>query len=184
MKNTGKIFEEDFSKSVPSYCMLHRLKDTAQSYNNSERTKFTWNNPCDYFLYDTTSHLLFAIECKTTKDKAMSVQLEEKDSNKKMVKYHQIESLNKLSEYDGIIAGLLLNFRHFEGEENYIENTYFQSIGDFKKMMNKIGKKSFNELDLLVDGNVISVSGHKKRTRWAWDIDSLLKNLTNKYIHK
>ena len=36
-KNSGKVFEDDFRKSVPDYCFLHRLKDTAQSYNKSKK---------------------------------------------------------------------------------------------------------------------------------------------------
>ena len=39
MKNAGKQFEDNFKKSIPKYCMIHRLKDTAQSYNNSKETK-------------------------------------------------------------------------------------------------------------------------------------------------
>ncbi len=50
-KNPGKRFEQDFYNSIDrGRCFIHRLKDTAQSYNNSGGTKFTWNNPCDFFL--------------------------------------------------------------------------------------------------------------------------------------
>lgn len=174
MKNSGKRFEEDFSKSVPSYCFIHRLKDSAQSYNNSRNTRFTWDNPCDFFLYDSISHLLYPIECKTTKYKSMSVQLCKDDESSKMIKFHQINSLNKMSEYDGIVAGFFFNFRHFEGEENYLETTYFQKIEDFQNMMKNINKKSFNELDLLTN-NATKISGSKKRTRYSWNIDEFLK---------
>lgn len=178
MKNSGKLFESDFQKSAPSYCFVHRLKDSAQSYKKSKTTSFTWDNPCDFFLYDSKSHLLYPVECKTTKYKSMSVQLNKDDSKSSMVKHHQIESLREMSKYDGIVAGFFFNFRHFDGEENAFETTYFQGIEDFDSMMENIDKKSFNELDLLTN-NAIKVSGAKKRTRYLWDIDGFLKSMRN-----
>lgn len=178
VKNKGKVFESDFKSSVPSYCLVHRLKDTAQSYNKSEETSFTWDNPCDFFLYDGESHLFYAIECKSTKYKSMSFQIDKKDKSNKMIKKHQIDSLTDFSEYNGVIAGLFLNFRD---EENNCERCYFQNIKDFNNMIKKINKKSFNELDLLVDGNAIRIDGKKKRVYYSWDIDSFLKSMSKEY---
>lgn len=177
MENVGKRFEEDFSKSIPSDYYVHRLRDSAQSYNKNKKTKFCWRNECDFFIYRYP--LLFAIECKTTKSKSMSVQLTDDKDENKIIKYHQIESLKKISKHDGMIPGFFLNFRHFEGEENYFETTYFQHINDFLYMMNKINKKSFNEIDLLTIGKAIKINGHKKRTRWSWDIEEFLKSQYN-----
>ena len=178
-KNSGKQFEKDIASSVPSGVFLHRLNDTAQAYNNSKSTSFTWNNKCDFYMY--TKPLFLAIECKSTKYKSMSVQLDNDGNDSSMIKYHQIVSLREMSEYDGIVSGFLFNFRHFEGEENAFETTYFQRIEDFLDMMLKIDKKSFNELDLLTFGNVIKVRGQLKRVRYRWDIESLLKDITKKY---
>lgn len=170
--NAGKKFEDIFKKSIPSYCMIHRLKDTAQSYNNSKATRFTWNNPCDFFCFDSQSHLLYALELKSTKFKNMSFQKDKDDNQSKMIKYHQIESLRKLSKYDGIIAGFILNFRD---EEKGIERTYFQNIKDFEAMCKKINKVSFNEIDLIMNGNAIKITGIKKRINYQWNIDEFLK---------
>ena len=66
--NEGKIFEEDFASSINKETIfLHRLKDTAQSYNQSKDTKYTWNNPCDYFLFN--GEIFFCFELKSTKSK-------------------------------------------------------------------------------------------------------------------
>lgn len=173
MKNMGKIFEQDFKNSVPDYCYLHRLKDTAQSYNNNRRTKFTWQNPCDFFLFSSKSHLFFAIECKSTKYKSMAVQFSN-DEPEKMIKFHQLKSLKELSQYDGIHAGFLLNFRD---EEKKIQRTYYIGIENFVKMMKVINKKSFNEMDLLLNG-AIKVDGKLKRTRYIWNINILLDELS------
>lgn len=172
MKNAGKQFEDNFKKSIPKYCMIHRLKDTAQSYNNSKETKFTWNNPCDFFCFDSKSHILYAFELKTTKYKSMSYETENDKKSTKMIKYHQIKSLKKLSQYDGITAGFILNFRD---EKSGVERTYFQNITDFSSMCQKINKVSFNEIDLIMNGNAIKISGIKKRVNYQWNLDEFLK---------
>lgn len=178
-KNVGKQFEKDFFSSVPSYCLLHRLKDSAQSYNNSANTRFTWDNPCDFFLYDSISHLFYPIECKSTKYKSISFQIDQNDKSSKMIKFHQIESLTDMSKYNGVIAGLILNFRD---EKNNTERTYFQSIIDFNRMKKEINKTSFNELDLILY-NAIKINGEKKRVHYKWDIDEFLKNI-NKNVNE
>lgn len=172
--NSGKRFEDDFSKSVPQYCFIHRLRDSAQSYNNSKHTSFSWDNECDFFIWDSNKHLFYAIECKSTKFKSMSFQVDENDKSSKMIKYHQLQSLNDMSKYNGIIAGLLLNFR---GENDDNQRTYFINIKDFNKMVSQINKVSFNEIDLIMHGNAIKISGTKKRTRYSWDVNTFLKNM-------
>lgn len=176
MTNSGKRFEEDFAKSVPQYCFLHRLKDTAQSYNNSKTTRFTWDNPCDFFMFDSRTHLLFAIECKSTKFKSMNFQIDKNDKSTKMIKYHQLKSLVDMSKYNGIVAGLLINFR---GENDDNQRLYFVRIDNFYRMINQINKASFNEIDLIMYGSAVKIQGVKKRTRYTWDIDAFLKSQFN-----
>lgn len=169
-KNSGKRFEEDFFNSVDKdKYFIYRLKDSAQSYNNSKETKFTWNNPCDFFIYNCKSHILYAIECKSTKFKSMNFQLDEKDINSKMIKYHQIKSLTDFSMYDGIIPCFLLNFRD---EEHNMERTYFIHIKNYNNMIKTIKKKSFNEIDLILYG-AVKIEGKKKRIRYYWNMDKL-----------
>lgn len=168
--NSGKQFEKDFAQSIPSYCYVHRLRDSAQSYNQSKQTSFAWDNECDFFIWDSNSHLFYAIECKSTKYKSMSVQLNKENKSSKMIKLHQIKSLTKISEYDGAIAGFCLNFRD---EKNDTERLYFINIVDFNKMMGNIGKASFNEIDILLY-NGIKILGNKKRIHFNWNIGDFL----------
>jgi len=171
LKNVGKIFEEDFKKSFDeTKYMVHRLKDTAQSYNKSKDTSFTWDNPCDFFIYSSNSKTLYAIENKSTKYKSMTFDREYVKDSTKMIKYHQIDSLTTLSEYNGIIAGLVLNFRD---EDDNTQRTYFQDIRDFRKMINDIDKKSFNEIDLILH-NGKKIEGQKKRVRYRWSFDNVM----------
>ena len=170
--SSGKQFEKDFSSSIPSYCYIHRLRDSAQSYNNSENTKFAWDNECDFFIWDSNAHIFYAIECKSTKYKSMSVQLNKEDKSSKMIKLHQIESLTKISEYNGAISGFCLNFRD---EKNSTERLYFMNIIDFNRMIRNIGKASFNEIDIVLN-NGVKIFGNKKRVHFNWDIDTFLKS--------
>lgn len=172
-KNVGKIFETDFASSVPSYYFCHRLKDTAQSYNNSEDTKFSWENPFDYFLFD--GDILYCLELKSTSQKYVNFQTDKNDKSQKMIKWHQIESLTKASEYRNIIAGFILNFRLDNGEQI----TYFLNIKDFNKMKQNINKKSFNIMDVVLYG-AMKIDGTKKRVHWNWNIDSFLKEYKDK----
>lgn len=174
-KNSGKIFEEDFKKSIPDYCLLIRLPDPPQSFTQRSDTRFSKKNPCDFIMYDSKSRLLFALELKTTKYKSMSFDdINNSEEQNKMIHRHQIIGLTNYSKYDGVCAGFIFNFRD---EKNNVERTYFQRIDDFNKMANKIDKKSFNELDLIVDGNAIKLCGEKKRTHYIWNIDEFLKNM-------
>lgn len=176
VNNYGKRFEEDISSSVPEYCYVHRLRDSAQSYNDNEETSFSWDNECDFFIWNSKLHIFCAIECKSTKYKSMSVQSDKKDKSSKMVKMHQVESLEKISKYDGTISGLMLNFRD---ENNENQRTYFIEINNFVNMMKLIDKKSFNEIDLLSIGNAKKIQGNKKITRWNWNIDEFFESYKN-----
>ncbi len=172
MKNTGKIFEEDFKKSVPDYCLIHRLYDPPQAFVQNKKTKFSHKNPCDFLVYSGKSHFLWAIECKSTGYKSMSY--EDFNSNieeNKLIHKHQIIGLLKFAQYNGVKAGFMLNFR---SDDKNSQRLYFMDINKFVNMCERIHKKSFNEIDLLQNG-AIKISGEKQRTRWKWDIKNLIK---------
>ena len=174
-KSVGKQFEKNFSDSLPSYCYVHRLRDSAQSFNNSKNMSFAWNNECDFFVFDSKHRLFYAVECKSTKYKSLSVQLNKEDESSKMIKYHQIESLTKISKFDNTRAGFFINFRD---EINNTERTYFINIVDFNNMMININKASFNEMDIILNHGV-KIDGKRKRVYFSWDIDKFLESQSN-----
>lgn len=175
-KNSGKIFEEAIKSSIPSYCLLIRLPDPPQSFVQSKSTRFSHKNPCDYICYDSENKKLWCLELKTTSSKSMSFEnIHNNDSESKMIHRHQTRGLLEFSKYDGVVAGFIFNFRHFEGEPNYNEMTYFMEVNDFQKMCDSIGKKSFNEIDAILYG-AKKIKGVKKRTRFKWDIDEFFKS--------
>ena len=174
-KNTGKIFESAIKSSIPPYCLLIRLPDPPQSFVQSKATRFSHKNPCDYICYDSDSGTLYCLELKTTGYKSMSFEnIHNDDNESKMIHKHQTIGLLEFSKYNGVVSGFLFNFRHFEGEPNYNEMTYFMEVNDFQNMCDNIGKKSFNEVDIILNG-AKRIDGTKKRTRFTWDMDSFFK---------
>ena len=66
---------------------------------------------------------------------------ERSKDEKRMIHFHQIESLRKFGSYQNVISGFALYF-------SKTSNTYFLSIDDFCKMIGHRDKKSFNESDM------------------------------------
>ena len=121
--------------------------------------------------------IIVPLELKPTKYRCMSYEdINEVNPNSAMIHKHQLEKLLEFSPYFGVKSGLLLNFRT---EETNLQRTYYISIQNFLDMCQKINKKSVNEIDLLNVGNAIKVNGLKKRSRYVWDISSLLDSLNN-----
>ena len=191
-KNKGKIFEDDFQSSIPNYCKVHRLRDSGQSFvkftEKSGKGNFSWRNECDFFIFDDMYRLEYDVENKSTQFKSMNWESEEEyEQNKKLgkkstklIKWHQIKSLINFSRFNYSIPCFILNFRN---EDTKDQRTYFIHIKDFMKMINSINKKSFNEMDLILNG-AIKIHGLRRRTRYAWDINEFLCNYGLAYTNK
>ena len=177
IKNKGKVFEDDWKSSVPEYCLNIRLPDPPQSFTQRSDTRFSHKNPCDFVMFSSKHRLFLPTELKSTKHKSISVQLTKEDNPNSMIKYHQIKALTDMSKYDYVESGFVLNFRN---EEENSQITYWQSIGNFNKMMKEVNKKSFNEIDLLVYG-AINVTGQKKITHYTWNVNELLDEINKSY---
>lgn len=169
MKNTGKRFEEDFSKSVPRQHLIHRLPDAAQSFGGSSNLRFSRKNPFDYLLFDTEHRTLYALELKTVDKK--SISFERTEDEEKEIHLHQIKGLQAWGQYSGVVAGFVIEFRP-------IENTIFIDISSFCKMMDLNEKKSFtiNDIESLHLPYYV-IPQTKKRTRCAYDVAAFL-NMT------
>lgn len=166
-QGVGKIFEAQWKKSVPDDVMYFRIPDPPQSFQQTAR--FSLKPPFDAFMFYKGT--LFCCELKTTKGKSFSVEMTKED--KGLIHYHQIENLREYSKYDGVVSGLILNFRLKEKE---IEITYFISIENFDKMMSKLSKKSFNAIDLIQSG-AIKIESTKKRTLFYYDVKGFIEKM-------
>lgn len=161
-RNVGKIFEDDFKNSIDeSIIYYERIKDPATSFGgNNSNIRFSSKNPYDNYAYKYP--YFFALELKSTKNKSLSYSL---DDNKSMIKKCQIEGLTRASEYDGVIAGIIFNFRTQE-------KTFFLNIEDFNKFVNDTNKKSININDIIDYGGIL-IPQYKKRVRYRYETDKL-----------
>lgn len=164
MKNEGKIFEQAIKDSVPKTCWIYRLRDNAASFGQSSSTRFASSNICDYIAYDDVSRILFLWELKSTKNTSIPLS---------MIRENQKKSLIEASKHN-LVAGFICNFRN---ENN---DTFFIEICDFVNMVENLNKKSFNIADLK-NNNAIRINSFKKRTRYTYDIQSLI-NMSKIYL--
>ena len=170
-KNVGKVFEDSIKQSVPDHILIIRLNDSPQAFKQSNLTRFTPKNPFDYVCFDTKSRILFCLELKSTSNKYMSFEdINSNEEQNAMIHAHQTKGLLKCSDYSNVVSGFLFNFRLPENEL-----TYFIEVNKFQKMCESINKKSFNIMDLVLNG-AIKIDGFKKRTRWYWNIDKFFES--------
>ena len=144
--NTGKVFEQNFRKSVDkSKIYFVRLKDSPSSFGqDSSKVRFTANNPYDNFcFYERT---LFPLELKSTKSSSFSFQRDKKEKSKN-IKLSQIEGLTEASKHNGIYAGFVFNFD--KGQ------TVWMNIKDFNDFYNTTTKGSINYQDMMEYGCII-----------------------------
>lgn len=171
--NQGKKFERNWKESSDFYkiCTI-RLNDSDMSFHQFKelRSRFTAHNVADFIQYYKGK--LFAMELKSTEYSSISIQREPEEESK-MIKLTQINSLVNLSQYDGVIAGLVLNFRQKDSVE---EDTYFLNIKDFSNFLVSTDKKSINKLDI-VQNNGLIVKQKLKRTNYLYNVQDLLERL-------
>lgn len=164
IKNQGKVFEECIRKSVPKDVYYYRLRDQGSAFGSNDKLRFTLQNPYDLLLFSYPN--MFCLELKSFQQSSVSYWSKEfEDKSKKqnfLVKKNQIEGLTEAREYDGIIAGLLINWRN-------TNRTYFWDIADFNKFSEQNDKKSFNEKDML-NSNALLIEQELMRTNYKYDI--------------
>ncbi len=169
-KSVGKIFEENWKKSVPKNYFYYRPPDQAQSFGKMDKLRFSAKSPCDCFIFD--GDYFYALELKTVGTKSMSFERTKDDTG--IVHKHQIEFLTKTSLYKNAICGFILDFR-------ISEKTYFVNISDFNHMIDNLDKKSFNEKDLSRWCTPIETDKKKLKVNWKYNIEKLFKEVRESY---
>ena len=181
-KNSGKLFEDNFKASVKEQnIFIHRVKDLAFSQRSfNEVLTVRSKNPCDFFLFGNLQEgrgNLIALELKSTKFSSMGIQREKSDPES-MIKYHQIHSLTQMSQYEGLWAGFLLNFRT---ESTGKEETYFLDIEGFNEFLKGNLKKSINIGDILLYGG-IKLEQEKKRINYRFNVQKMIEDISKKKL--
>jgi penicillin-binding protein-related factor A (putative recombinase) len=166
-QNPGKAFEEDIKKSMPIDVYFYRLRDTASAFGGgSDFLRFSSQNHYDCFFYKYPS--FYPCELKSNQGTSFSIQ-HTKEEKGKDIKLHQIEGLTVASQFPGIYAGLILNFRK-------TGNTYWLNIKDFNRFNELTEKKSINEKDVQEFGG-IEIRSELKKVRYRYDINELIEKI-------
>ena len=143
--NTGKVFEQNFKKSVPDDFYYLRLKDPAVGWTGGA-SKYSPTNPFDCLIYTGTG--LHCVELKST---AMSITFWREDfehDGKKHtfeIKKHQIRGLQEAAAFNGVYPSIVINFR------NAVE-TWCIPIAAFITYTDALNKKSINHDDARLMG--------------------------------
>lgn len=168
-RGPGKVFENNFEKSVPSYAKAYRIPDPPQSFNRTNNLRFSRKNPFDYFLWDSKHHILYALELKTVAGKSIAFE-REGDEKGSGIHYHQALGLSEYNQYDGLVCGFVIEFRG-------MDTTIFLDISAYEQMLQFNSKKSFTIKDLDDYDIPYFVLPQKKiRVNYRYDIESLLNS--------
>ena len=166
-KSVGKVFEDNWKKSVPGNIWIYRPPDAAQSFNQFSNLRFSQKSPCDYMMFD--GNHFFCLELKSVAGK--SISFERTKNDKGIIHYHQIKYLKSCLSYQNVIPGLLIAFRS-------TDNTWFLHINQWDALINSITKKSFNESDLLSYSHPILISKKKLKVNYRYNIQRFIDDVT------
>lgn len=164
-KNIGKVFEENWKKSIPENVWYYRPPDSAQSFGSNSNLRFSAKSPCDCFMYN--GEVFYTLELKSVG--TTSISFERTKEDKGVIHKHQIDKLLEFSTYKNIVSGLLLDFR-------LSNKTYFCMIEEFVNMTNNLDKKSFNEKDLNEWCNPIVIEKKKLKVNYRYDVEGFIQN--------
>lgn len=146
--NIGKVFEQNFKKSVPVDFYYLRLKDPAVGWTGGT-SKYSPSNPFDCLIYTGTG--LHCIELKTTAGAIRFWKEELENDGKKHnfeIKKHQILGLQEADKYDNVYPSLIINFRN-------VGETWRMPINAFVEWTNNTTKKSMNHIDASLIGTLV-----------------------------
>lgn len=162
--NTGKVFEQNFKKSVPADFYYLRLKDPAVGWTGGS-SKYSPSNPFDCLIYTATG--LHCIELKTTSEAITFWRADFENDGKKHtfeIKKHQILGLQDADKYDHVYPSIVINFRN-------AEETWCIPIREFVTLTDGLKKKSLNHLDASTVG--YRVPSKRLRVNERYDIKAM-----------
>lgn len=163
MKNLGKVFEDNFRKSIPKTpnIFYYRLKDTASSYyGGNEFLRFSQSNIADAFLLYTSkdyglTHLLI-LELKSHKGKSLPYTA---------IRENQLNEMLHASEYNNVVPLLIVFFSD-------IERCFALHIVKVMKFIQESERKSIPLEYFEEQGTEIEVQ--KLRTNYRYNVEKFL----------
>jgi penicillin-binding protein-related factor A (putative recombinase) len=176
--NNGKRFEQNIKASCEKQGILFERFVDGNKWGggSSDTIRFTPDSPCDGFIY--WNGILIYLELKTACTGSISFNnppdVQDRTKVKPSIKAHQVKTLLNRKEFDGVEAGLLVEFsdRVLKTKTIY-GGTYYIDINDFYNWAVHSGKKSMN----VEDAERIGLLVHKKmkKVNADYDIERMLK---------
>lgn len=172
----GKRFEEDIANSCKNQSIwFFNIKDTYMplKYRNVIRVP---KNEYDCLIY--YDGYLFPMELKSTQGKSISF-------SESIIKQHQIENLLKANEYEGVIAGFLMNFRNANNRTFWIPIDEFVAYKHVAEngIENHTYKSRVNKSSIpigICEEIGIELKNELKRVRYNYLVKDLLKKIIEK----
>lgn len=162
MKNQGKIFEQNFRKSIPinDKIYYYRLKDSASSYyGGNDNLRFSQNNIADAFMFYVGKFVssLLILEYKSHKGKSLPLTC---------IRDNQLKEMSEARDKIGVLPMLIVFFsdieRCFSLEIRYVEK--FIKENDRKSIPVDYFEKYGTEIEVI-----------KLRTNYRYNIEKWLK---------
>ena len=154
---SGKRFENNFKKSVPSDIFFYRFKDGSSAWGGNDKVRFQSSNICDCELFD--GNRLYLLELKSIKGKSIPFG---------NIRENQLKELSEAQKFKNIIAGIVIEF-------NELERAFFIDIKNVIEFMKTSDRKSIPLDYLEIEGIEIEVT--KKRTNCSFNIRKLLSEV-------
>ena len=164
MATTGRDFEHDIQKSCEKegiFCF--KLPDTYIPLKKISKDCYAPKMPCDFMM--RYNGILYFVESKSTIYNYITV---EHDDKKGQIAAHQISSLTKFSQSDGIKCFLFLQFKR----DTEDQMTYSIEINDFNRCLEITQKKSINPMDIIQHGGAI-IEQEKNRVHYNYKIKNV-----------
>lgn len=162
MKNLGKIFEQNWKKSIPlsDKIYYYRLKDSASSYyGGNDNLRFSQNNIADAFMFYVGDFvaILLILEFKSHKGKSLPLTC---------IRDNQLKEMIEAKEKVGVIPMLIVFFSD-------IERCFSLEIRYVEKFINENERKSIPLEYFEKYGTEIEVT--KLRTNYKYNVEKWLK---------
>lgn len=148
MKNSGKIFEEDFKNSVPNDWFFYRFKDGTGSWGGNSKVRFQTSNICDLMIFNGDLYLL---ELKSHKGKSLPLSC---------IRQNQVDGLLEAGS-KGVKSYFIVNF----SDLNRTFKIHVSWINDFiiEETRKSIPISYFEALG-------VEINSEKIRTRYRYDL--------------
>lgn len=164
MKNQGKIFEEDFRKSLDlnsEDLFYYRFKDSPASFGNATQgnqfIRFTNNNICDCMVFYKSK--LFLCELKSHKGKSLPLSC---------IREKQLMELSNVIGKKNVYPMLIIFFSD-------IEECYALNMASVNEFLDNFTSKSIPLLFCKEKG--FKIDCRKKLTHYAYNVTDFLDKI-------